>query len=168
MCVCLWNNLGLHGGAVGWDTALQAGSWRFRFPTVSLIFQAARFDSVSNRNEYQEYLLGSKGGRCLGLTLPFSCTDCLEVMEASTSWSPQVLSRDYFTVLLLCKIELKCRYPRLCLTILLFLFTILYLFIIPAAHGYVLCSVYRHSPVGLQFPVMTWLCFWIYMFIVNS
>ena len=25
-------------------------------------------DSASNRNEYQEYLLGGKGGRCVGLT----------------------------------------------------------------------------------------------------
>jgi hypothetical protein len=50
------------GGAVGWNTALQAGRSRFRFPTVSLeffndiILPAA--DSASNRNEYQEYFLG--------------------------------------------------------------------------------------------------------------
>ena len=25
-------------------------------------------DSASNRNEYQEYFLGGKGGRCVGLT----------------------------------------------------------------------------------------------------
>jgi len=25
-------------------------------------------DSASNRNEYQEYFLGVKGGRCVGLT----------------------------------------------------------------------------------------------------
>ena len=31
-------------------------------------------DSASNRNEYQEYLLGAKGGRCIRLTtLPTSC-----------------------------------------------------------------------------------------------
>jgi hypothetical protein len=35
-------------------------------------------DSASNRNEYQEYLLGAKDGRCVGLTtLPPSCADCL-------------------------------------------------------------------------------------------
>jgi len=29
------------------------------------------FDSATNRNEYREYFLGDKGGRCLGLaTLP--------------------------------------------------------------------------------------------------
>ena len=41
-------------------------------------------DSASNRNEYQEYFLGCKGGRCVGLTtLPPSCADCLEI------WEPQ-------------------------------------------------------------------------------
>jgi hypothetical protein len=36
------------------------------------------------RNEYQEYFLGGKGGRCVGLTiLPPSCADCLEI------WEPQ-------------------------------------------------------------------------------
>ena len=35
---------------------------------------------ASNRDEYQEYFLGSKGGRCVGLTtLPPSCADCLEI-----------------------------------------------------------------------------------------
>jgi len=42
-------------------------------------------DSASNRNEYQEYFLGDKGGRrCIELTtLPPSCADCLEI------WKPQ-------------------------------------------------------------------------------
>ena len=41
-------------------------------------------DSATNRNEYQEYILGGKGGRCVGLrTLPPSCTDFLEI------WEPQ-------------------------------------------------------------------------------
>ena len=30
-------------------------------------------DSASNRNEYQEYILGVKGGRCVRLTLSPSC-----------------------------------------------------------------------------------------------
>jgi hypothetical protein len=39
-------------------------------------------DSASNRNEYQEYFLGVKSGRCVGLTtLPPSCADCLEILE---------------------------------------------------------------------------------------
>jgi len=39
-------------------------------------------DSASNRNEYQEYFLVSKGGQCVGLTtLPHCCADCLEIRE---------------------------------------------------------------------------------------
>ena len=38
-----------------------------------------------NRNEYQEYFLGGKGGRCVGLTIfPHSCADCLEIWEPQT------------------------------------------------------------------------------------
>jgi len=41
-------------------------------------------DSASNINEYQEYFLGVKSGRCVGLTtLPPACADCLEI------WEPQ-------------------------------------------------------------------------------
>jgi len=37
-------------------------------------------DSASNTNEYQQYFLGNKGGRCVGLsTLPPSGADCLEI-----------------------------------------------------------------------------------------
>ena len=43
-----------------------------------------------NRNEY----LGSKGGQCLELTtLTPSCTDCIEILVASTSWTPTRLFR---------------------------------------------------------------------------
>ena len=50
-------------------------------------------DSASNRNEYQGYLLGGKGGRSVVLeTLPLSCADCLEILGASTSYSPKGLS----------------------------------------------------------------------------
>ena len=39
-------------------------------------------DSASNRNECQEYFLGNKGGRCVGLTtLPPSCAECHEIWE---------------------------------------------------------------------------------------
>ena len=46
-------------------------------------------EPASNRNEYQDYLLGGNGGRCLGLltTLPPSCTNYLEILGASISWS---------------------------------------------------------------------------------
>ena len=40
-------------------------------------------DSASNGNEYQEYFLDGKGGRCVGLTiLQPSCADCLKIWEA--------------------------------------------------------------------------------------
>ena len=43
-------------------------------------------DSASNRNEYQEYFLGGKGGRCVGMiTLPSSGTNCLEILEPQPS-----------------------------------------------------------------------------------
>jgi len=46
--------------------------------------------SASNSNEYQEYLLGGKGGRSVGLTtLPPSCADCLEIGDPQ---SPGTLS----------------------------------------------------------------------------
>ena len=37
--------------------------------------QSHRTTQPLNRNEYQEYFLGFKGGRCLGLTLLPSCAD---------------------------------------------------------------------------------------------
>ena len=43
-------------------------------------------DSASNRDEYQEYVLGGKGGRCVGLTTlrpPF--VDFLEIREPELS-----------------------------------------------------------------------------------
>jgi hypothetical protein len=47
-------------------------------------FPLPLFDSDSNRNEYQEYLLVGKGGRCVGLTtLPTSCAECHKI------WEPQ-------------------------------------------------------------------------------
>jgi hypothetical protein len=40
-------------------------------------------NTVSSSKEYQEYYLGVKDGRCLGLTtLPSSCSDCLEIWDS--------------------------------------------------------------------------------------
>ena len=72
--------------------ALQSRRSRVLFQMVSLeifidiILPAADhgpgFDSTSNRDEYLEFLLGGKGGRCAGLkTLPQSCADFLEICE---------------------------------------------------------------------------------------
>jgi hypothetical protein len=42
----------------------------------------------------RDFSVGDKGGRCIGLTiLPSSCANCLEILGASTSWSPKDLSR---------------------------------------------------------------------------
>jgi len=53
-------------------------------------------NSAANRIEYQEYFLGGKVGRCVGLsTLLPSCADCLEI------WNPQGLSRPVMGLLYL-------------------------------------------------------------------
>jgi hypothetical protein len=91
-------------GAVAWGTALQAGRSRVRFPMVSLGFfidiilirshYGLGVDSASNRNEYQEYFFGGKGGRCVGVTtLPPSCADCLEIWEPQPPGTLKGLSR---------------------------------------------------------------------------
>jgi hypothetical protein len=71
-------------------TALQTGRSGVRFPIVSLEFFRSHYgpgvDSTSNRNEYQEYFLGGKCGRCVRLTtLPLKCANCLEI------WEPNLL-----------------------------------------------------------------------------
>jgi hypothetical protein len=88
------SNRGSSGGAVGWGTAIQAVRLRIRFPMVSLeffidiILPAAQWpwgNTASNRNKYQEYFMGGKGGRCVGLTtLLLSCVDYLEIWEPQT------------------------------------------------------------------------------------
>jgi hypothetical protein len=78
------------GSAIGLGSALQAGRSRVHFPMVSLTKSLRQHygpgvGSTSNRNEYQEYFLGGKGGRCVGLTtLTPSCAECLQI------WEPQL------------------------------------------------------------------------------
>jgi len=77
----------VRGGTVGWGTALQAGSLRVQFPIMSLTsfrpYCGPGVQSASNRNEYQEYFLGGKGGWWEMLTiLPPSYADCLEIWES--------------------------------------------------------------------------------------
>ena len=61
--------------------------------------------SVSNGNEYQEYFLGGKGGRCVRLTtLPPPCAGCLEIWEPHPPGNLRVCSglyRDLLYFLLL-------------------------------------------------------------------
>jgi hypothetical protein len=52
--------------------------WNFSLTETFRSHYGSGVDSASNRNEYQEYFLGGKVGRCVGLTtLPPSCADCL-------------------------------------------------------------------------------------------
>ena len=58
-----------------WNFSLTQSFWLRYGPWV---------DSAFNRNEYQEYFLEGKGGRCVGLTtLPPFCAKYLEI------WAPQ-------------------------------------------------------------------------------
>ena len=50
-------------------------------------------DSASNRNEYQEYFLGGKGGRCLRLTTYHHPVPLSRNLGTLTSWNPLGLSR---------------------------------------------------------------------------
>ena len=51
-------------------------------PACSEVSQPTAPLRAPNRNEYQEYFLGGKGGRFVGLTtLPPLCADCLEICE---------------------------------------------------------------------------------------
>jgi hypothetical protein len=64
----------------GFDSSWCTGILYWYNPSGST--ETLGFNSASNRNECQEYFLGSKGGRCVGLTtLPPSCDDCFEILE---------------------------------------------------------------------------------------
>ena len=86
---------GAFGDAVGWGTMLFSSglvSQNFSLTQSFWPYSGPRVNSVSNRNEYQEYFLGGvKGDQCIGLTtLPPSCADCLEIWEAQhpgTLWA---------------------------------------------------------------------------------
>ena len=58
--------------------------WNFSLPYSFRLHHGPEVDSASNRNEYQEYLPGGKGGWCIRMViLPLSCADCHEI------WEPQ-------------------------------------------------------------------------------
>ena len=58
-------------------------------------------DSASNRNEYQEYFLVGKGGRCVRLTTYHHPVPLSRNLGASTSWNPLGLSRPVIGLLYL-------------------------------------------------------------------
>jgi len=83
---------------IGYAVAQLVEALRYKrvlFPIMSLEFfiaiilpvaQWPGVDSGYNRNEYQEYFLGGKGGRGVGFTtLPPSCAECLETLEPQPS-----------------------------------------------------------------------------------
>jgi hypothetical protein len=49
------------------------------------LLHGPKIDPSFNRNEYQWYLLGVEGGRCVGPTLPPPSADCLEVWQLQPS-----------------------------------------------------------------------------------
>jgi hypothetical protein len=56
--------------------------WNFSLTQSFWPHYGSGFDSASNISEYQEYLHGGKGGRCVGMTtLPPSRADCLETWD---------------------------------------------------------------------------------------
>jgi hypothetical protein len=53
-----------------------------------------RVDPGFKRNGNQAYHLDPEGGQCISLTnIQPLCGDCIEILEALTSWSPKGLSR---------------------------------------------------------------------------
>jgi len=100
-------DLCVRGSAVGWDTGLKAERSRVRFLMgglwifIDIFLPAAtwprrrlsRKQKWVSGNEYQEYLLGGKGGRSVRLTSQPSCANCLVILGASTTCSPNGLSR---------------------------------------------------------------------------
>jgi hypothetical protein len=104
---------GALGGAVGWSTALQAGSSRVRFKKMSLEF-SVRVMALGSTQPLAEMstgnFLGGKGGWCEGLTtLELSCANCMEIWEPQppgTLRSCPGQYRDWFTFYLHLKLEI--------------------------------------------------------------
>ena len=75
--------------------------WNFSLTKSFRLQCGPGVDSASDRNEYQEYFLGGRGGRCVRLTtLPLSCADCLEIWEPKPPGTLRAcpgLFRDCFT-----------------------------------------------------------------------
>ena len=57
------------------------------------------------------FIIWGKGGRCVELiTLPLSCVCCLEILGASTSWSPKRLSRPLQSLFYLSGTQISINY----------------------------------------------------------
>jgi len=73
-------------------------------PACSVVPQPTALPRAPNRNEYQEYFLWSKGGRCVKLTtLPLYAPIVWKFCEPQPPGTPHVLSRaEYGFFYLLC------------------------------------------------------------------
>ena len=93
-----------NGGAMWWQRLLRqcTTSWKVAVSTLGGVTGNFHWHHTygcpaSNRNEYQEYFLGSKSSQCIGLTtLPPSSA----VLKSGNlnSWNPWGLYSDCFTV----------------------------------------------------------------------
>jgi hypothetical protein len=61
--------LGYNPEGHGFDS--RSGQWRSSLTQYLRLHYGPEVDSASNRNEYQEYFLRGKGGRCIRLTIPY-------------------------------------------------------------------------------------------------
>jgi hypothetical protein len=86
-CTGAW--VGPRAGLDVCEKSRPHGAWSPDRPARNQSLYRLRYPAYS-RNEYQEYILGDKGGRCVRLTtLPPSCADCLEILESQTLWTLQ-------------------------------------------------------------------------------
>jgi hypothetical protein len=69
---------------------LRINWWDFSQTSSFWLHHGTKGDSASNRKKHQQYLLGDKGGRCVGLTT--LQPSCLKILAASISWNPKGLS----------------------------------------------------------------------------
>jgi len=95
--------VGARGGAVGQVIALRAGRSRGSFQVMPVDFFIDILPTAIwpfgrlSQNDYQEYVLGDKGGRCVGLTIPSPCADCLKNLEPQPSRVRfQMMSLEFF------------------------------------------------------------------------
>ena len=65
-------------------------------------------DSASNRNEYQEYFLGGKGGRCVRLTTYHHLVPLSRYLGTLTSWNPLGHFRPVIGLLYLYLLHVYC------------------------------------------------------------